>query len=206
MFILLLSWLQNFCKIIYHKYCIFTAGLYITKKVSPAGSGLRVTWKRMALHDLSKFTPSEFFAYAAHFHGKHKGKPGDHDFDVAWKHHYEHNDHHPEYFQKNGVVGQMGPDALMELVADWFAAERAYDGQWPTPGEWKWVQSRFPKITLHEKDKLLLGAILTVLGFGNDVTPTFTWDTARLALKADTTGTRRHVDALHDLYMSQKRE
>jgi len=182
------------------------AGQYVNKKVRPAGSGLSVTWKRMVLHDLSKFTPTEFFAYAAHFVGENKGKPGDHDFDVAWRHHYEHNDHHPEYFQKNGNISQMGPDALMELVADWFAAERAYDGQWPTPGEWKWVQSRFPKLVIHPNDKLLLGAILSVLGFDRDVAPTFTWEDSLNTLQAYTTGTRVHVQALHQLFQDLKLE
>lgn len=47
-------------------------------------------------HNLSKFSPSEFIAYARYFYGdKEKYKE---QFDLAWEHHFMNNKHHWEYW------------------------------------------------------------------------------------------------------------
>jgi hypothetical protein len=37
----------------------------------------------------------------------------------------------------------MPEEALIELVADWFAASMAYNGQWPKGPTWIWVEKNF---------------------------------------------------------------
>lgn len=75
----------------------------------------KTCWKRglyihAFTHDLSKFSPSEFFPYAEWFDGEYgvkfkvtddtptedivKHKDTEEKFDRAWEHHYEHNKHH----------------------------------------------------------------------------------------------------------------
>lgn len=65
---------------------------------------MRVSYKRMLMHDLSKFQPCEFFAYASHFHGKNRDLKNDPAWAAALKHHFENNDHHPEFFIKYAVL------------------------------------------------------------------------------------------------------
>ncbi len=63
-------------------------------------------------HDDSKFEEEEFEAYAQHFYGT---KDNDFEFEEAWKHHYLHNPHHPEYW-----LGKDMPYIyILEMLCDW---------------------------------------------------------------------------------------
>jgi len=87
-----------------HKWFVFVAGLF-------TGAPL---W-RLIVHDWSKFTPSEWFAYARFFYGKPRAENPvysagvadryamdrerrQHAFDVAWLHHQKRNKHHWQYW------------------------------------------------------------------------------------------------------------
>jgi hypothetical protein len=67
--------------------------LYILSKIVP-------------FHDKSKWTDEEFPYYRQHFNPTTKEKNAsaelikeyDKEFDIAWRHHYTHNDHHPEFW------------------------------------------------------------------------------------------------------------
>ena len=87
------------------------------------------------IHDLSKLTPGEFFAYARYFYPG--GSPNDSkhgaDFDVAWNHHQKHNKHHWQYWvlindsSKPQIRALPMPERyILEMVADWRGAGRAY--------------------------------------------------------------------------------
>ena len=76
----------------------------------------------------------------------------------------------------------MNDEALVEMVADLFAANQAYQGSWPRPGEWAWLQRGWPTLHVHPVDKALLGAILSVLGFEADM-PSFHWTDAELTIR-----------------------
>lgn len=76
----------------------------------------------------------------------------------------------------------MNDAALVEMVADLFAANQAYQGSWPRPGEWAWLQRSWPTLHVHPVDKALLGAILSVLGFEADM-PSFGWTDAELTIR-----------------------
>ena len=60
-----------------------------------AGRRLRAPLWRLLKHDLSKFSPVEFGAYARQFHGD-KGDPA--GFTLAWLDHQNRNSHHWEHW------------------------------------------------------------------------------------------------------------
>jgi len=73
----------------------------------------------IAEHDESKFSEEEFEAYARKFYGKQdiNGKPLDYvpGYDEAWKHHWTHNEHHPEFW-----LGEDMPLIyILEMLCDW---------------------------------------------------------------------------------------
>ena len=63
-------------------------------------------------HDESKYSEEEFEAYAQHFYGN---KNNDLEFEEAWKHHWTHNEHHPEFW-----LGEDMPLIyILEMLCDW---------------------------------------------------------------------------------------
>ena len=63
-------------------------------------------------HDESKFGEEEFEPYAKHFYDDDDYSL---EFDEAWKHHWMHNEHHPEYW-----LGQDMPYIyILEMLCDW---------------------------------------------------------------------------------------
>lgn len=82
---------------------------------------------RLLTHDRSKIEPPELDAYAEvvpAFKGLEFGSPehiaNGKRLGSAWKHHTEHNRHHPEHFE-NGINDMTLVD-LIEMVCDWRAA------------------------------------------------------------------------------------
>lgn len=64
-------------------------------------------------HDDSKFDEEEFEAYAQHFYGSNHDN--DLEFEEAWKHHWTHNEHHPEFW-----LGEDMPYIyILEMLCDW---------------------------------------------------------------------------------------
>jgi len=141
-------YLMNFSKylkyliyILRHKYFVFLEcckyNLYLT--------GL--------LHDLSKFSPSEFVAYANWFYGDRTSALDLHgddrqmflqcygakdpklDFDMAWLHHQHNNRHHWQYYilktDDNKPPFKFLPmprKYIIEMVSDWRGAGMAIRG------------------------------------------------------------------------------
>ena len=70
-------------------------------------------------HDDSKYSEEEFEPYAQHFYGT---RDNDFEFNKAWKHHYMHNEHHPEFW-----FGEDMPlTYILEMLCDWgsFSVEK----------------------------------------------------------------------------------
>lgn len=106
-------------------------------------------WKRGLywqgfVHDWTKFRPSEFFPYAAHFFGKERKAdikgPGIREyglsrpFDTAWQHHANRNPHHWQYWvqpyvEDDGTVEIKAVEIphryRMEMFCDWIGAGKA---------------------------------------------------------------------------------
>lgn len=63
-------------------------------------------------HDDSKYSEEEFEAYAQRFYNN--GEEG-FEFEQAWKHHWTHNEHHPEFW-----LGEDMPLIyILEMLCDW---------------------------------------------------------------------------------------
>src|SRR4051794_16451460 len=95
-------------------------------------------------------TRAELMPYAWHFAARDRTRDAaDPAFAAAWRHHYEHNDHHPEYFgcAADGTFGRMPDEAVVEMVIDWMAASRAYEGEWPCcGGHWRWLEHSWDRL------------------------------------------------------------
>lgn len=129
-----------------------------------AGRKLGVPLFQLLMHDMSKLSPAEFMGYTRRFYGPSRD---DADWDQAWSHHQNRNAHHWEYWVLRLPVAGQGNTAfkvldmpsryVVEMIADWMAASRAYDGCWPTPDNWPWWEVRFPFIRLSPSTLDLVG-------------------------------------------------
>ena len=109
--------LKTICK---HKYWVF---YYCCKAGIP--------WRGL-VHDLSKFSPTEFFESVKYYQGTSSPIDAckkDKGWSAAWMHHKGRNRHHFEYWwDNNGPVKMPYKDAL-ELICDYLGAGRAYQGR-----------------------------------------------------------------------------
>lgn len=91
---------------------------------------------RVESHDSSKFLDDEFYSYRAKYYPTANESKGDSDYialvdekyNDAWKHHYTHNRHHPEYWvdSETGVPRDMELDAIVEMICDWEAVSTMF--------------------------------------------------------------------------------
>lgn len=147
-----------------HRWFVFRAGLR-----------LGVPLWRLLIHDLSKFSPQELPHYNRQFFGNPtKPKSDPQGFAIAWLHHQNHNAHHWEYWMPRTGHNRGGVDAVngclpmpewavREMVADWLGAGRAYDGYWPQPLAWTWLEHARSKMMFHPNTELILDDVLKEL-------------------------------------------
>ena len=88
------------------------------------------------MHDMSKFLPSEFFAYREYFYGgwEFMPIPVEDDFDFAWHWHLKRNKHHWQWwiikFDLGGLkIFEMPIEYRKEMLADWIGAGKAIHGR-----------------------------------------------------------------------------
>ena len=177
--------------VILHKICIIIAGFHVNTTLQ--STSYRVSFKRLLLHDLSKFSRSEFWPYAEYFFGE-TTRTCLENFDRAWLHHVEHNDHHWEHFIENYssiaqrlrknehvndlIIHEIPEEAILEMIADNLAATRSYEGFWPETKRkdgWKWMSKSFDDFRLHPNTKMKFTAILCALGYGRVLPEQFDW-------------------------------
>lgn len=110
------------------------------------------------IHDMSKFSPTEFFESVKYYTGTHS--PIDeckktNGYSKAWMHHKGRNKHHYEYWQDNFDHGGkpicMPYKETVEMLCDYLAAGRAYNGKSFTyQQEYKWWLNKISKpIAMH---------------------------------------------------------
>jgi hypothetical protein len=136
------------------------------------GASLRLA----IMHDMSKFAPSEFFAYAIWFYGEHGVSDGGwgftdsvpHNqvrlaFDQAWERHKSRNKHHPEHWVKKDpsslivTADKMPTQYVGEMIADWLGAGRAITGKEDLSEWWDKNRTRFvfhPLTSIQVKERL----------------------------------------------------
>lgn len=95
-------------------------------------------YRQGLMHDLSKYTPSEFIAGCKYYQGNrspNNAQREDIGYSAAWLHHKGRNKHHYEYWldysidPKEGIIGMKMPvKYVVEMFADRVAASKTYEG------------------------------------------------------------------------------
>ena len=118
---------KHFSVVMRHKWVVF-------KECAACGMPLRGL-----LHDLSKFSPTEFLSSARYFQGNRSPIEAEKErlgYSKAWLHHKGHNKHHWEYwtdFDDSGAViaNKIPYKYVVEMVCDWVGASKVYEnGDW----------------------------------------------------------------------------
>lgn len=131
-----------------HKWFVFLAG----RKTVP--------WWRLLVHDFSKFGRAEFGPYMRRYAQGRAGKmdhtDDDMEWHVAWGHHWKRNPHHWEHWLRfvwDPWKRQLLPEPIempytyvMEMIADWKGAGRAYNGSWDIS---QWYFRNAERMVLH---------------------------------------------------------
>ncbi len=93
---------------------------------------------RGILHDLSKYSPTEFFEGVRHFIGNrspNEGERAEKGYSLAWMHHKGRNRHHFEYWTDYNPVSKKVEPVKMpvvfvkEMFCDRVAASKVYQGK-----------------------------------------------------------------------------
>ena len=127
-----------------HKVFVFRAGLK-----------LGVPMWLLVIHDIDKFYPDELPHYGRQFFGDKNDPEG---FIRCWTRHQNRNPHHWEYWIPRTGHNRCSPpfpdnisipmprEYVLEMVADWCGASRAYEGRWPWEGKWEWADKNVDSI------------------------------------------------------------
>ena len=151
--------LKTVCKHKYWvgKYC-FKIGLY----------------KQGITHDLSKFSPVEFWEGVKYWQGTRSPIDAckeENGMSFAWQHHKGRNRHHYEYWQDNfdkgGTALTMPDKYLLELLCDYVGAGHAYMGKnFTYQEEYKWWQNKTKNpIAMHPATKTFIDKVLSRLAW-----------------------------------------
>ncbi|MFA5307797.1 MAG: DUF5662 family protein [Candidatus Babeliales bacterium] len=148
--------LKHFKTISAHKWYVmkacFKSGLY---------------WQGI-LHDLSKYSITEFFSSAKYFQGDKSpvnAEKIEKGYSLAWQHHKGCNKHHWQYWTdfENGelIVIEMPPKYLAEMLCDWVGAGKAYNkGNWTIDAFKSWYQKDKDNMVLHALTRLYVELVI----------------------------------------------
>ena len=139
-----MRYLKHLKVITLHKYYVgvecFKRGLY---------------WQGI-IHDLSKYSPVEFFTSARYFQGFKTpigAEKAERGYSIAWLHHKGHNPHHWEYWIDwvNGkqLLCPIPDKYILEMVCDFIGASRAYG----TNDPYGYYQANKKSILMESKSK-----------------------------------------------------
>ena len=154
----------HFCTITRHKILVmrhcFRVGLY----------------KQGMLHDLSKYSPSEFWIGCKYYQGTRSPNNAEREetgCSTAWLHHKGRNKHHYEYWIDYGLHGEktligmkMPVKYVVEMVMDRIAASKIYMGDSYTdakPLEYYEKGAALMENVLHKDTRRLLEKLLKML-------------------------------------------
>jgi hypothetical protein len=146
--------------ILIHKYWVF---IYCCK--------LGIPWQGIT-HDLSKFSWTEFSESVKFYQGGKKSPipviKKENGYSKAWQHHKGRNKHHYEYWTDNYDTGttniEIPKKYVLELIADWIAAGRTYNGKnFTIQDEINWWNNCKDSKFIHPKTKQLITDIFNNL-------------------------------------------
>ena len=154
---------KHFCTITYHKYLVakgcFAVGLY----------------KQGLLHDMSKYSPTEFRVGAKYFQGTRSPNNAEREdigYSSAWLHHKGRNKHHFEYWIDYTAEGGEGPLSgmkmpdryVIEMVMDRIAASKVYmKEKYTDRSPLEYYERSKSKVILHPHTRKMLEHLLTML-------------------------------------------
>jgi len=133
-------------------------------------------------HDLSKYSPAEFWVGAKYYQGSRSPNAAEREekgYSSAWLHHKGRNKHHYEYWIDfssripGGMLPVPMPDKyIVEMLMDRIAACRVYEGKrfaWDSP--LKYYEKGSDSTSMHKHTKELLEVLLHKLADeGRDAT------------------------------------
>ena len=153
---------KHFMTITKHKWLVlkhcFAVGLY----------------RQGLLHDLSKYSPVEFFNGCRYFQGHmspNNAEREDKGFSASWLHHKGRNKHHLEYWIDYGVppepnlIGlKMPVQYVVEMFCDRMAACKTYQKDAYTQASpWEYYDKSKDHLTMHPETRTLLEDMLRKL-------------------------------------------
>ena len=154
--------MRYFWLVFKHKWFVLLAGLRL---------GGVPLW-RLLIHDWTKFLDYKY--YNDFFFGSGRDEAG---FAYAWLRHQNRHPHHWEYWIPRTVHNRLDgrnfsdnapldmPEwAIREMLADWLAASRSYEGKWPKHGDWPWLQTGFGKLRVSAATAARLRELLRQVG------------------------------------------
>lgn len=130
-------------------------------------------YRRGFTHDLSKFHPKEFIE-STKYYNKNSSPillcKSDKGYSNAWQHHHGHNDHHFEYwidYNKGQITPIKMPfKCLLEMIADWLAAQKTYNGSIDYKKEFEWFNNNKHNFIIHSTTLQFAEDILMALSEG----------------------------------------
>lgn len=142
-----------------HKYWVW---YYMNK------CGFKYGWRGL-WHDMSKFSPIEFFESVKYYSGTRSPIDAckeDKGISMAWMHHKGRNPHHYEHwvdnFDKGGEPKEMPTKYKVEMICDYLGAARAYMGKnfsYKAEYEWWLKKLELPRAQ-HKNDKYFVSLVL----------------------------------------------
>lgn len=157
---------KQLSSLLLHKWYVFLAGWMIG-----------VPFWRLAIHDWSKFMPTEFFRYARYKYGNGSKE----EWAIGWLHHLHYEAHHPEHWiilwngnpdfyseiggkdiAKYVSIWPMPEIFVREMIADMHGTSRQMIGSWDIS---KWLNKNGPKIHFHNETITLINKIMKEIGY-----------------------------------------
>lgn len=129
-----------------------------------------IPWQGIT-HDMSKFSPTEFFTNVKY---TEKGispitiQKNEIGFSIPWQHHKGHNPHHYEFwmdrFDEGGYVCRMPFKYTVEMLCDYLAANKAYNGKNATySSQYDWWQKQRSIRKMHPDNIQFLDCLFMAL-------------------------------------------
>lgn len=152
----------HFSTITYHKWLVFG---YCCK--------LGLPWRGLC-HDLSKYSPTEFWAGVRYFQGNRSPNDAQRQAEgcsTAWLHHKGRNRHHLEYWVDydpagtgNLIGNRMPSQFVAEMFCDRIAASRVYKKQdYTDASPWEYFSRGRGHYIIHPETEALLEWMLVLL-------------------------------------------
>lgn len=150
-----------------------------------------ITWRGIK-HDMSKFSPVEFWESVRYYQGDRSPIDAckeENGYSMCWMHHKGRNTHHYEYWQDDfdhgGKPLVMPMDDAIEMLCDFLGAGRAYMGDafdYRKEYDW-WLKKRATGIAMHPAMQVFISRTLHWLSL-YPVIPLDKWDLHQFYLDA----------------------